>query len=73
MGRDGERGGCLKTTRAKQKQICRSEEKPRKRECLMIFLERRKRAIVRQTNMGTVSKAALGKLLRQGAGFVGFL
>ena len=27
---------------------------------------------MRQTNVGTVSKAALGKLLRQGAALVGF-
>ena len=32
----------------------------------MRFLERTMRAIVNQTNIGTVSKATLGKLLRDG-------
>ena len=39
----------------------------RKRKCQMIFLERmREKAIVNQMNIGTVSKAPLGRLLREG-------
>ena len=33
---------------------------------LPIFLKGRERAIVNQTNIGTVSEATLGKLLRDG-------
>ena len=46
----------------------REREKRRKRKRSTIFLERtdEKRALVNQTNIGTVSRATLGKLLRDG-------
>ena len=38
----------------------------RKRKCSTIFLKRRSKATINQTNTATVSRATLGKLLRDG-------
>ena len=49
--------------------IFRLEERGiEKGQCLMICLERMRWAIVSQTNIGTVSKTTLRKLLRDGDG-----
>ena len=69
---EGRGGGCLKTTRAKQKQkTCPSEEKRRKRECLMIFLERRKKGHCVSDKRWNCFKGSTGETFETGCSTCG--